>query len=105
MHTYIGDPMDVVKGNALHGQVLGGIACGQIKPELGMTERASCVARGLQALFDKMGNLRDKIEGNSQASGKPCTPVSGGGLRGHITEAESILSACHSLLDDIAGKF
>ncbi len=74
-------------------------------PELGMTERASCVASGLQALFDKMGNLRDKIEGNSQASGKPCTPVSGGGLRGHITEAESILSACHSLLDDIAGKF
>jgi hypothetical protein len=75
-------------------------------PELGMTERASCVARGLQALFDKMGNLRDKIEGNSQASaGKPCSPVSGGGLRGHITEAESILSACHSLLDDIAGKF
>jgi len=96
--------MDSVKAQQA-GVQLGGAVYAPPKPELGMTERASCVARGLQALHDKLGTVRDKIEGNSQASGKPCTPVSGGGLRGHITEAESILSACHSLLDDIAGKF
>jgi hypothetical protein len=72
-------------------------------PELGMIERAGGITNGLQALHGKLGSLRDKIEG-SGACGNETKPEPHG-LRSQLSESESILRACHSLLDDIAGKF
>jgi len=82
------------------GAQLGRVAT---KLELGMIERAVGVTNGLQALHDKLGSLRDKIEGTG-ACGNEIKP-SPNGLAGQLSEAESVLRACHSLLDDIAGKF
>jgi len=88
----------------------GGIQSGSVtyappkaKLELGMIERAAGVTNGLQALHDKLGSLRDKIEGNGACGNEIKPPPNG--LAGQLSEAESILRACHSLLDDIAGKF
>jgi hypothetical protein len=82
-----------------------GAQLGRVAPklELGMIERAAGVTTGLQALHDKLGSLRDRIEG-SGACGNEIKP-SPCGLTSHLSEAESVLRACHSLLDDIAGKF
>lgn len=93
--------MDINTMTSHVGAQLGRIS--QPVPELGMVERAAGVTNGLQALHTKLGSLRDKIEGNG-ACGNEIKP-SPCGLVGQISEAESVLRACHSLLDDIAGKF
>lgn len=106
MHTYIGDPMDEVKAQQAQafGSSIDGLKYAPPKPEVGMIERAAGIATGLQSLHDKIGGIRDKIEGHGQAVGKNSTPTPSG-LRSQLSEAESVLRACHSLLDDIAGKF
>lgn len=83
-----------------------GVQLGRIapKPELGMIERAVGVTSGLQHLHSKLSSFRDKIEGNCSACGNNEVP-SPNGLPGQLSESESVLRACHSLLDDIAGKF
>jgi hypothetical protein len=90
----------VVKNPTIHGNATYVNAV----PELGMIERAAGIANGLQSLHDKLGNLRDKIEGSGENCGKANAPTPHG-LRSQLSEAESVLRACHSLLDDIAGKF
>lgn len=95
--------MDSVKAQQA-GVPLGGAVYAPPKAEVGMIERAAGVAAGLQSLHDKIGSIRDKIEGSGVAGGKNSTPTPAG-LRSQLSEAESILRACHSLLDDIAGKF
>lgn len=72
-------------------------------PKLGLIERSIGVVTGLQSLHAKLGHLRDKIEGNG-ACGNESSP-SPAGLAGQLSESESVLRACHSLLDDISGKF
>jgi len=59
---------------------------------------------GLQSLYTKLSDFRDRIEGDGKSSGcsAQATPS---GLSPQITEAGTILCACHALLDDIAGKF
>ncbi len=82
----------------------GGLVYAPPKPELGIVKRAAGLASSLQALHDKMGNFRDQIEGSGATANKAITPTPHG-LRSQLSEAESVLRACHSLLDDIAGKF
>lgn len=72
-------------------------------PDLGLIERSIGVVTGLQLLHAKLGYLRDKIEGNG-ACGKDSPPCPAG-LEDQFSESESVLRACHSLLDDILGKF
>lgn len=87
---------------ANYGAGLGGAVLNKPR-ELGLIERSIGVVTGLQSLHEKLGELRDKIEGNG-VSCKENTPMLAG-LPGQLSEAESALRACHSLLDDIAGKF
>lgn len=105
MNTYIGDPMDAVKAQQAQAgaSALGNINSASIKPELGLIERTIVVVTGLQSLHARLGSFRDKIEGNGTACNNDCPTPSG--LPGQLSEAESVLRACHSLLDDIAGKF
>jgi hypothetical protein len=85
------------------GAQLGRIS--QPVPELGIIERAAGIASGLQALHNKLGSISDKIEGNGAGNCKATTTPAPHGLRSQLSAAESVLRACHSLLDDIAGKF
>ena len=73
--------------------------------ELGLIERASGVAGGLKSLHTKLGDLRDKIEGNGVSGMSNAQTEAMPGLPSQLSESESILRACHSLLDDLAGKF
>ena len=102
MHTYIGDLMSDAKAQA-GASALGSIKNAPVKPELGLIERTIGVVTGLQSLHARLGSFRDKIEGNGTACGNDSPEPSG--LPGQLSEAESVLRACHSLLDDIAGKF
>ena len=85
--------------------VAGGIGTvGNVPRELSILERSSGVVSSLQSLHAKLSDFRDKIEGAGEAKGDLAhnAPY---GLTPQITESESILRACHSLMDDIAGKF
>jgi hypothetical protein len=94
--------------NPICGQSLGNSAGallgGDVKRELGILERGANLAGSLQGLHAKLSNFRDKIEGVGEikAGTSPATPY---GLSPQLTESESILRACHSLMDDIVGKF
>lgn len=87
--------------------VKGGISGSQVgvntPTELGILERGAGVVSGLQGIHAKLSNLREKIEGSGGLSAgiSPATPC---GLVPQLIESESILSACHSLLDDITAK-
>lgn len=86
------------------GNSVGAAIGGNVPRELGILERGANVVGSLQGLHAKLSNFRDKIEGVDEikASASPTSPY---GLSPQMTESESILRACHSLLDDIAGKF
>lgn len=88
---------------ANYGAGLGGAVLNKPR-ELGLIERSVGVVTGLQSLHEKLGLLRDKIEGGGADCGKESSPTPSG-LPGQLSESESVLRACHSLLDDIAGKF
>lgn len=91
-------------GHGLDQQSQGASIVGNVSRELGILERGAGVVSSLQGLHAKLSNFRDKIEGAGEAkcNSVPVTPY---GLSPQMTESESILRACHSLLDDIAGKF
>ncbi|WP_338633067.1 hypothetical protein [Afipia carboxidovorans] len=76
----------------------------QASRELGILERGAGVVAGLQSLYTKLSDFRDRIEGDGDCKAGSC-PATPSGLSSQITEAETILRACHALLDDIAGKF
>lgn len=88
---------------ANYGARLGGAVLDKPR-ELGLIERSIGVVTGLQSLHEKLGLLRGKIEGSDTACGE-CSQLTPAGLPGQLSESESVLRACHSLLDDIAGKF
>jgi len=93
----------------LAGAPIGLGGCGAVKlqdapRELGILERGAGVVAGLQSLYTKLSDFRDRIEGDGDCKAGSC-PATPSGLSSQITEAETILRACNALLDDIAGKF
>ncbi len=94
--------MDYAKQMA-QGCIGGAQIGGNTLNELGIIERAAGVVSGLQGIHAKLSNLREKIEGAGgiSAGASSATPC---GLVPQLIESESILSACHSLLDDITAK-
>lgn len=72
--------------------------------EPGLIERSACVASGLKALHGKLSAFNDRLEGGASAQAGQSVPTQSG-LRYQLSETETVLIACHSLLDDIAGKF
>lgn len=89
------------KDSAYHGT---SSLAGSGSRELSILERGAGVVSSLQDLHAKLSNFRDKIEGVGEIKAG-ASSVAPYGLTPQITESESILRACHSLLDDIAGKF
>ena len=97
----LGAQIGVGSCGAVGGVGIGGV---QASRELGILERGAGLVSSLRNLNTKLADFRDRIEGAGacKAGSSPATPS---GFSSQITEAETILRACHALLDDIAGKF
>jgi hypothetical protein len=71
---------------------------------LGLVERATGVANGLDVLQGRLESLLARIDGNGETAASK-NPMPGMGLGSQLSDAESRLRACLGLADELNARF
>jgi hypothetical protein len=83
--------------------VIGNAGLNSPRP-LGFVERAVGLAAGLDQLKDRLQSVLNRIDGNGDEIGGKTTSAMPG-LGSQLSEAESHLRDCHSLIDELHARF